>query len=86
MTARVRLLFTALTAFAVLMAGAARAEFSKLSPRVRIAAEQLRAGANPRDMVREYGAAVNVAGDLDVFITGNISRAELEAAGAIVRT
>lgn len=86
MTARVRLLFTALTAFAVLMAGSARAEFSKLSPRVRIAAEQLKAGANPRDMVREYGAAVNVAGDLDVFITGNVSRADLEAAGAIVRT
>jgi len=28
----------------------------------------------------------DAAGDLDVFITGNVSRGELEAAGAIVRT
>lgn len=86
MTARVRLLFTALTAFTVLVAGSARAEFSKLNPRVRTAMAQLKAGGNPRDMVREYGASVNLNGDLDVFIRGNVSRAELEAAGAMVRT
>jgi subtilisin family serine protease len=36
--------------------------------------------------MRAGGAAVNAAAELDVFVTGRVSRLELEAAGARVRT
>jgi len=67
-------------------AAQALAETSKLSPRARIALTQLRAGANPRDIIELTGGPVTANGDLDVFIQGTVTRAELEAAGAIVRT
>ena len=52
---------------------------SKLDPHARIALAQLRAGSGK-------SAALDARGDLDVFVVGTATRAELEAAGAIVRT
>jgi subtilisin family serine protease len=64
---------------------AAHAETSKLDPRARVALAGLRAGASVAALL-ESGAAVNAAREIDVFIVGSASRAELEAAGAHVRT
>ncbi len=61
------------------------AESSKLDPRARVALAQLRAGVAVSDM-KDRSAAITAAGDLDVFIQGTVSRPELEAAGAQVRT
>jgi hypothetical protein len=58
---------------------------SKLNARARIAMARLGAGGSPQALLAE-GAAVTPEGALDVFIVGNVSRAELEAAGAHVRT
>jgi subtilisin family serine protease len=61
------------------------ADGSKLSPPARIALAQLQSGASPGDLM-QMGVGVNENGDLDVFIRGTVSRSELEAAGAVVRT
>ncbi len=70
---------------AALLAGPANAEFSKLNARARIAIAQLESGASAKALMAE-GAAVNEEGEIDVFVVGDVSRAELEAAGARVRT
>lgn len=57
----------------------------KLDPRARVALAQLRSldgGVRPQD----GSSAVSASGDLDVFITGSVSRAQLEALGVVVRT
>src|SRR5690242_10340908 len=74
----------ALLLCAATFAGSAFADSSKLNARARIAVAQLEAGRAPKALAAE-GAAVNDEGQLDVFITGPVSRAELEAAGARVR-
>jgi len=66
-------------------AHAAFGDLRKLDPRARTALARLRAGATPEQML-ESRMAVNRAGELDVFIRGQMSRQELEAAGARVRT
>jgi len=58
---------------------------SKLNARARIAVARLEAGGSPKTLLAE-GAAVTAEGSLDVFIVGTVSRAELEALGAHVRT
>src|SRR2546426_6530402 len=69
----------------VLAAQSAIADLRKLDPRARVALARLRAGAVLAEM-RGRGMAVDARGDLDVFIRGSVSRGELEAAGAEVRT
>src|SRR5881394_399396 len=68
----------------VTAAGTAAAE-TKLDPRARVALAGIRSGS-PISRLRENLAAVNTVGQLDVFIEGNVSRGELEANGAIVRS
>jgi len=68
-----------------LIAGPGWADLSKLDPRARIALAEIHSGASPAKMI-ERRAAVNAAGDLDVFIEGTVTRTELELAGATVRT
>jgi subtilisin family serine protease len=58
---------------------------SKFDARARIAVSQLRSGGDPKQL-RASGAAVNDAGQLDVFIRGDITREQLEALGVTVRT
>jgi subtilisin family serine protease len=70
---------------AVLFVPATPAGASKLNALARVALAQLRAGGDPAAL-KARGAAVDAEGRLDVFITGKVSRASLEAAGAIVRT
>jgi subtilisin family serine protease len=70
---------------AATLAGSAFAEVSKLNARARIAIAQLQSGQDAAAL-KGAGAAVTAEGDLDVFIVGNVSRGELEAAGARVRT
>jgi hypothetical protein len=69
----------------LLVAGQAFADLSKLDPRARLALARLQAGESSATMM-SYSQAVNADGDLDVFIVGSASRAQLEAAGARVRT
>ena len=72
-----------LTAIAVIPASA---QSSKLDIAARIAIYNLRRGAPPADM-RENGImAATEEGEIDCFIVGDVTRAELEAAGARVRT
>src|SRR5580765_1535043 len=63
----------------------ASAESSKLDPRARIALARLAQGASIESMI-EQGMPVTASGALDVFINGNVSRAQLEALGVEVRT
>jgi hypothetical protein len=79
------LLLLSLLALALLAAGAALAETSKLDPRARIALAELRAGT-PLSQMRVAARAVNTAGELDVFVVGDVTREALVAAGARVRT
>jgi subtilisin family serine protease len=69
----------------LVLVGQAPAESSKLDPRARIALAQLQSGALPSDL-RASALSVTDEGQLDVFITGSISREELEALGVTVRT
>ncbi len=71
------LLFTIATAFA---------DFSKLDATARIALARLRSGETAQALGEEGRLSVNSAGDLDVWVVGDVSRAQLEAAGARVRT
>ena len=54
----------------------------KLDARARTALARLRAATESVALMRERGAAITREGELDVFITGNATRSELEAAGA----
>lgn len=76
-----------LLALLLLMAlgGTASADSSKLDARTRVALARLQAGT-PIAQLLESAAAVGEQGDLDVFVLGPVSRGELEAAGARVRT
>src|SRR5215207_7192821 len=69
----------------VLLASTAGADMTKLDPRARVAFAELEGSADIQSMIRNQ-AAVSSTGELDVFIVGNVSRAELENAGAIVHT
>jgi subtilisin family serine protease len=77
-------LATALSLLA-LLAPAARADLSKLDPLARRALAQVRAGVTNAGL-EQAGVSVNAGRELDVFIVGPAGRAELEAAGARVRT
>lgn len=66
--------------------GVARADMGKLDPRARAALETARSANGPGTPIIPEGAALNSSNDLDVFIVGNVSRADLEAAGATIRT
>jgi hypothetical protein len=74
-----------LAAAGLLLAHGAIAETSKLDARARVALAQLQSGAAPRTLVQR-SAAVNELGEIDCFIVGNVTRAQLEAAGARIRT
>jgi len=63
-------------------AAAAQAQISKLDPTARIALVRLQKGESPEAI----GKAVSPVGELDVFIRGNVTREQLEAAGARVRS
>ncbi len=69
----------------LLLASAALAASSKLDPHARAALAQLRAGASVQTL-RANRMSVSDVGDLNVFITGSVSRADLEAMGVTVRT
>src|SRR5205814_1055576 len=67
------------------LAARAGSPLDKLDPRCRAALAALRAGSGAG---RTPGSrmAVSASGDLDVFIRGPVTREQLEAAGARVRT
>ena len=73
------------TALLIIVAGQSFAQMSKLDPRARIALSQLQSGEPVAQMLAS-AQAVNAAGELDVFIVGDVSRGTLEAAGARVRS
>jgi subtilisin family serine protease len=67
------------------VAAVVHAESSKLDPRARAAVLQVRGGAT-RAQLHASNAAVSETGQLNVFITGAVTRADLEALGITVRT
>jgi subtilisin family serine protease len=69
----------------VLGAGAALADLAKLDPRARAALGLLRGGTTAEARKRA-GAATHGEDRIDAFVVGPVSRVELEAAGAVVRT
>ncbi len=78
--------FAGVVAAIALSLGSARpAHAARLDVRTRAAAITARLNAPP-SAERNALLPVNEAGELDVFIRGNASRAALEAAGATVRT
>lgn len=74
-----------LAAIALLPLGAHADSMLKLDPRARVALHELRGGVDPLTL-QEMGGSVDAMGNLDVFITGNVSRSALEGAGAVVRS
>ncbi len=66
-------------------AGTAFADLAKLDPRARVALSMLRDGV-PIEAAKARGASIANQGTIDAFIVGPVSRHELEAAGAQVRT
>jgi subtilisin family serine protease len=64
----------------------ALADISKLDPIARIAMQRLMGGESAQSLRDDGRVSVSVQGDLDVFVVGDVSRAQLEAAGARVRT
>jgi subtilisin family serine protease len=68
-----------------LAAGPAFADMAKLDARARIALSHLQSGASA-EALKGNGAAVSSEGMIDAFVVGQVSRFDLEAAGAIVRT
>jgi subtilisin family serine protease len=82
---RMTLRFLATVLLLVSSTGAAFADLGKLNARARIALQELRNGQSA-DALKSKGTAINAEGELDVFIVGSVSRAQLEAAGARVRT
>ncbi|HKQ57658.1 MAG TPA: S8 family serine peptidase [Candidatus Eisenbacteria bacterium] len=69
-----------------MVASSAFADVSKLDPRARIALQRLRGGERANAIQGEGRLSVSAVGELDVFVVGDVSRAQLEAAGARVRT
>jgi hypothetical protein len=67
------------------LVGTASADRAKLDPRARVALAAIENGESAAAL-KGRAAAVNSELELDVFIVGNASRAELEAAGARIRT
>ena len=67
------------------VAGQVFADTSKLDPHARLALAQLQSGAEP-SALRASAMSVTDERQLDVFITGSVSRDELEALGVTVRT
>ncbi len=65
--------------------GAHADSMSKLNPRARVALQELRSGIAPTTL-QEMGVSVDAVGNLDVFISGNVSRSALENAGAVIRS
>jgi subtilisin family serine protease len=66
-------------------AGPAFADLAKLDPRARVALSMLRDGVTV-EAAKARGASISNEGTIDAFIVGPVSRHELEAAGAQVRT
>jgi subtilisin family serine protease len=66
-------------------AGTAFADLAKLDPRARTALALIRQGGSPESL-KDRGAALTSEGLIDAFVAGPVSRFELEAAGAIVRS
>jgi subtilisin family serine protease len=66
-------------------AGTAFADLAKLDPRARVALSMLRDGVTV-EAAKARGASIANEGTIDAFIVGPVSRHELEAAGAQVRT
>jgi subtilisin family serine protease len=64
----------------------APADNAKLDPLARIALQRLIGGETAQSLVDEGRFSVSAAGELDVFVVGNVTREQLEAAGARVRT
>lgn len=79
---RVALVFV----FVAMTAGHAWSAPGKLDARARSALARLKVGDHSIEAMRASGAAIDPHGDLDVFIRGPVTRAQLEAAGARVRT
>jgi subtilisin family serine protease len=76
----------ALVAMLAILASTAFAESSKLDIAARIAIYNLQQGVELNQM-REGGVmAATDEGEIDCFIVGDVTRAELEAAGARIRT
>ncbi len=77
--------FLLITALALLVAVPALADLGKLDARARasLAALQIRV---PVEQALLDGMVLSEAGELDVFVVGEVSWGELEAAGARVRT
>lgn len=72
-------------AFTAMLVSTASADLAKLDPRARAALARVRdAAANPSRLGAE--AVAGHERDLDVFVQGEVTRAELEALGARVRT
>lgn len=78
--------FSLLAALVVLGVTPALADMTKLDPAARVALAKMRNGDAVQDLSAGGRLAVSSTGDLDVFIIGEVTRAQLEAAGAIVRT
>jgi subtilisin family serine protease len=74
------------TTLLLLSAAAGLAAPSKLDPLARFAMTSLQEGKAPDDIRKAGVLSVTPAGELDVFIRGNVTREQLEAAGARVRT
>ena len=74
-----------LAAIVLVPLGAHADSMSKLDPRARVALAELRGGVEPMTL-QEMGGSVDAQGNLDVFISGNVSRSALEGAGAIIRS
>lgn len=72
--------------FLVASVSAAPAQNAKLDPLARIALQRLRGGESAQSILEEGRFSVSAVGELDVFVVGNVTREQLEAAGARVRT
>jgi subtilisin family serine protease len=62
------------------------AQPSKLDPLARIALQRLKAGESVQVLRAEGRLSVSAARELDVFVVGDVTRQQLEAEGARVRT
>ena len=61
-------------------------DLGKLDPVARIALHRLQAGESAQAIGAEGRLSVSAIGEIDVFVVGDVTRAQLEAAGARVRT
>lgn len=81
-----RSLTLAFVVVALLVSGGASADLGKLDPVARISLQRLEAGDVPYAQEDASASITPAPGELDVFILGPVSRAQLEAAGARVRS